>query len=46
MKTDDKIRDKKLQHNITREVVKMVALSSEKVEKIEDLIGVKVLLSN
>ena len=46
MTTDDKIRDKKLQYNITREVVKMVALSSEKVEKFEDVIGVKVLLSN
>ena len=34
---DDKIRDEKLQHNINKEVAKISALSSEKIDKYEYL---------
>ena len=33
MKTDDKIRDEKLQYDINREVTKMLALLSGKIDK-------------
>ena len=36
---DNKIRDKKLQYNITREAVKISALSSGKSDKYEYLTG-------
>ena len=37
MKTDDKIRDEKLQYNTNREVTKMSAWSSGKIDKYEYL---------
>ena len=37
MKTDDKIRDEKLQYNTNREVTKMSAWSSRKIDKYEYL---------
>ena len=46
MKTDDKIRDEKLQHDINWEAAKISALSSGEIEKYEYLIGEEVLLSN
>ena len=39
MTTDDNIRDEKLQYDITREAVKISALSSEKIDKCEYLTG-------
>ena len=44
--TDDKIRDKKLQYNINREVAKISALSSAKIDKYEYLTGEEILFSN
>ena len=44
MTTDDKIRDKKLQHDINKEAVKMSALSSGKIDKYEYLTCEEILL--
>ena len=41
--TIDKIRDKKLQHDINREVAKISALSSGKINKYEYLTGEEIL---
>ena len=46
MKTDDKIRDGKLQYGIDWEAAKVSALSSGEIDKYEYLIGEEVLLSN
>ena len=46
MAIDDEVRDKKLQYNINREVAKISALSSVKIDKYEYLTGEHVLLSN
>ena len=43
MTTDDNIRDKKLQHDINKEAVKMSALSSGKIDKYEYLTGEEIL---
>ena len=43
MTIDDKIRDKKLQHDINREVAKISALSSGKINKYEYLTGEEIL---
>ena len=45
MAIDDKIRDKKLQYDITREAAKMSALSSGEIDKYEYLTGKEVLPS-
>ena len=39
MTTDDKIRDKKLRYDINRQVAKIVALSSGKIDKYEYFTG-------
>ena len=46
MTIDDKIRDKKLQYDINREVPKISALSSGKIDKCEYLTGEETLPSN
>ena len=46
MKTDDKIRDGKLQYDINRKAAKISALSSEEIDKYEYLTGKKLLPSN
>ena len=46
MTIDDKIKDKKLQHNINREAAKISALSSSKIDKYEYLTGEKILPSD
>ena len=46
MSINDKIRDQKLQSNISREVVKISALSSGKIDKYDYLTGEEVLHSN
>ena len=43
---EDQIRDEKLQHYINREVAKVSALSSGKIDKHEYLIGEEILPSN
>ena len=43
MTTDDKIKDEKLQYNINREVAKISALSSGKIDKYEYLTGEEIL---
>ena len=43
MKTDDKIKDEKLQIEIIREAAKISALSSKKVDKYEYLTGEEIL---
>ena len=43
MKTDDKIKDEKLQHNINRETAK---LSSDKIDKYRFLTGEEILPSD
>ena len=43
---DDKIRDEKLQYDISREVVKISALSSGKIHKYEYLTGEEILTSD
>ena len=43
MTIDDKIRDEKLQYNINREVAKISALSSGKIDKYEFLTGEEIL---
>ena len=46
MTIDDKIKDEKLQYNINREVAKISALSSGKIDKYEYLTGEEILPSN
>ena len=46
MTTNDKIRDEKLQYNTNREAVKILALSSGKIDKHECLIGEEILTSD
>ena len=46
MTIDDKIRDKKLQHDVNREAAKISALSSWKIDKYEYLTGEELLPSN
>ena len=46
MKTDDKIRDEKLQYDINREAAKISALSSGKIDKYEYLTGEEILPSD
>ena len=46
MAIDDKIRDEKLQYNINREVAKISALSSGKIDKYEFLTGEEILSSD
>ena len=46
MAIDDKIRDKKLQYSINREIAKMSALSSVKLDEYEYLTGEEILPSN
>ena len=43
---DDKIRDEKLQCDINKETAKTSALSSDKIDKQEDLTGKKILPFN
>ena len=43
MTTDDKIKDEKLQYDINREVAKISALSSGKIDKYEYLTGEEIL---
>ena len=43
MTTDDKIRDKRLKHDINREAAKISALSSRKMDKYEYLTGEEIL---
>ena len=43
MVIDDQIMDEKLQHNINREVAKLSAVSSDKINKYEYLIREEVL---
>ena len=46
MTVDDKIRDEKLQYDINREVAKISALSSGKIDKYEYLASEEILPSN
>ena len=46
MKTDDKIKDEKLQHNINRETAKIPELSSDKIDKYQFLTGEEILPSD
>ena len=46
MKTDDKIRDEKLQYDIIREAAKISALSSGKIDKYEYLTEEEILPSD
>ena len=46
MTTDDKIRDEKLQYDISREAGKLSASSSGKIDKYEYLTGEEILPSN
>ena len=46
MTIDDKIKDEKLQYDINREVAKISALSSGKIDKYEYLTGEKILPSD
>ena len=46
IKTDDKIRDEKLQFDINRETAKILALSSGIIDKNEYLAGEEILPSN
>ena len=43
---DDKIRDKKIAYNINREVAKISALSSSKIDKYQFLTGKEILPSD
>ena len=43
---DEKFRDEKLQYHINREVVKISALSSGKIDEYEYLTGEEILLFN
>ena len=46
MTIDDQIGDEKLQYDINREAVKILALSSNKIDKYEYLTGEEILPSN
>ena len=46
MTINDQIRDKKLQYDINREVGKISALSSDKIDKYEYVTGEDILPSN
>ena len=46
MTIEDQIRDEKLQYDINRDVAKILALSSGKIDKYEYLTGEKILPSN
>ena len=46
MTTDNKIRDQKLQYDITREVAKILGLSSGKIDKYEYITGHEILPSD
>ena len=46
MRIDDKLKDEKLQYDIKREVSKISALSSGKIDKHEYLKGVEILPSD
>ena len=46
MTVEDKIKDEKLQYDINREVAKISALSSGKIDKYEYLTGEEILPSN
>ena len=46
MKIDDKIRGEKMQYHINREVAKISALSSGKIDKFEYLAGEEILRPN
>ena len=46
MTIDDQIRDEKLQYDINREAVKILALSSSNINKYEYLTGAEILPSN
>ena len=46
MAINDKIRDEKMQYDIKREVAKISALSSRKIDKYEYLIDEELLTSN
>ena len=46
MTIDDQIRDEKLQYDINREAVKILALSSSNINKYEYLTGPEILPSN
>ena len=46
MTTDEKIKDEKLRYDINREVAKILALSSGKIDKYEYLTGEKILPSD
>ena len=46
MTINDQIRDEKLQYNINREAAKILALSSNKIDKYEYLAGEEILPSN
>ena len=46
MTIEDQIKDEKLQYDINREVAKISALSSGKIDKYEYLTGEKILPSN
>ena len=46
MTIDDQIRDQKLQYDINRETVKILALSSSNINKYEYLTGPEILPSN
>ena len=46
MTIDDQIRDEKLKCDINREAAKILALSSDKIDKYESLTGQEILLSN
>ena len=46
MTTDEKIRDEKLQYDANREVAKISALSSGKIDKYEYLTGEEILTSD
>ena len=46
MKTNDQIRDEKLQHDINREAAKASALTSKNFQKYEYLTGEDILPSN
>ena len=46
MTIDDKIRDEKLQYDISREAAKISAVSSKKIDKYEHLTGEDILPSN
>ena len=44
MTVDDRTKDEKLQYKINREAAKISALSSDKVDKYENLTGKEILL--